>query len=201
MKNTNSHSEKRQLIRRKIREKRNNLSMEVQKTASERLIISFLQHVPLPQNARIGCYLSNDGELNTSLLIQELWSKNHAIYLPIIHPFNSTNLLFQKYEKTSPMKANRYGILEPKLNCSEVCPVSQLDILLLPVVAFDSIGNRMGMGGGYYDRTLSSYYRDKWPVPKLIGLAHDCQKVERLPTEAWDVPLQAILTPTTFYHW
>ncbi|CCQ09874.1 5-formyltetrahydrofolate cyclo-ligase [Pseudoalteromonas luteoviolacea B = ATCC 29581] len=99
------------------------------------------------------------------------------------------------------MKANAYGILEPVLNCSEVCPIAQLDLLLMPLVAFDKQGNRMGMGGGYYDRTLASYYKQNWETPRLIGLAHDCQQVDELPTEVWDVPLQAILTPTRFYQW
>lgn len=198
---SNTNTSNRASIRSQIREKRNSLSELQQKEAENALNINFFHNVSLPENARIGCYLSNDGELGTSLLIQSLWFKKHHVYLPIIHPFNKHNLLFQRYENSSPMKSNRYGILEPKLNCSEVSPVSALDVLLLPLVAFDANGNRMGMGGGFYDRTLARYYQEQWSKPRLIGLAHDCQQVERLPTEAWDVPLQAILTPTTFYQW
>jgi 5-formyltetrahydrofolate cyclo-ligase len=99
------------------------------------------------------------------------------------------------------MVANRYAILEPKLNCGQICPLPELDILLMPLVAFDEQGNRLGMGGGYYDRTLAKHYAEQREKPKLIGLAHDCQKVESLPIEAWDVPLQQILTPTKFYQW
>ena len=99
------------------------------------------------------------------------------------------------------MTTNRYAIFEPKLNCSQICPLPELDFLLMPLVAFDEQGNRLGMGGGYYDRTLAKHYAEKRAKPKLIGLAHDCQKVESLPIEAWDVPLQQILTPTSLYQW
>ncbi|AZZ97198.1 5-formyltetrahydrofolate cyclo-ligase [Pseudoalteromonas sp. R3] len=191
----------RKKIRNDIRKSRNSLSEEQQKDAEEKLNINFIQHVDLPKKARIGIYLENDGELRTNLLIQSLWSKGMSLFLPVIHPFSKVTLLFQKYEKNSPMKRNRYAILEPELNCSEICPLAQLDYLLLPLVAFDDAGNRLGMGGGYYDRTLARYYRENWQQPKLIGLAHDCQKVPALPTEAWDVPLSTIITPQKCYQW
>ena len=188
-------------IRVKVRESRRSLSPLFQNKAEENLTINFSQHIKLTKNAKVGLYLSNDGELKTKQLIHKLRAKKHSIYLPIIHPFNRATLLFQKYEENSPMVVNRYAILEPKLNCSQICPLPELDILLMPLVAFDEQGNRLGMGGGYYDRTLAKHYAEQREKPKLIGLAHDCQKVESLPIEAWDVPLQQILTPTKFYQW
>ena len=101
------------------------------------------------------------------------------------------------------MTHNRYGILEPQLNCSHVSPVAQLDIILMPLVAFDSKGNRLGMGGGYYDRTLSFtqhqtgfHSPSEKRAPKLVGIAHDIQEVDALPIAPWDVPLDAIVTPS-----
>jgi 5-formyltetrahydrofolate cyclo-ligase len=135
------------------------------------------------------------------LLINELWNTGQAIYLPVIHPFNGANLLFQRYEKNSPMRANRYGILEPKLNCSQICPLPELDYVLMPLVAFDKFGNRLGMGGGFYDRTLARLYEQHWQQPQLIGLAHACQQVDELPIESWDVPLKTIITPDKTYCW
>ncbi|WP_228553054.1 5-formyltetrahydrofolate cyclo-ligase [Pseudoalteromonas sp. PPB1] len=188
-------------IRKSIRKLRNSLTEQQQIEASKKLTINFFQHTKPTKNARIGVYLENDGELRTNVLIQSLWSKGVDLYLPVIHPFSGVTLLFQKYEKNSPMKQNRYAILEPELNCSQICPLAQLDYLLLPLVAFDDSGNRLGMGGGYYDRTLARYYRENWQQPKLIGLAHECQKVSALPTEAWDVPLPTIITPQHCYQW
>ena len=176
-------SNKRAQIRKSVREMRNNLSKKQQLLAAQSLKMNFIQQLKANKpnkKEHIAIYLVNDGELDTSLLINELWNLNHDVYLPIIHPFNGANLLFQRYEKNSPMKANRYGILEPKLNCSEICPLPALDYLLMPLVAFDKQGNRLGMGGGFYDRTLARLHEQDWQKPQLIGLAHECQKVESI---------------------
>jgi len=195
---------KRAQIRQEIRKKRNSLSKIEQKIAAKQLKVNFTQHLrstKSAKNSHIGIYFSNDAELDTSLLIKELWSKDHTLYLPVIHPFNGTTLYFQRYEENSPMRPNRYGILEPKLNCSQICPLQDLDYLLMPLVAFDSNGNRLGMGGGFYDKTLARYHNENWQKPQLIGLAHQCQHVESLPVESWDVPLNLIITPQKTYHW
>lgn len=197
-------SNNRAQIRQDIRKARNTLSKKQQKIAAESLKMNFIQHLKskiTAKKSRIGLYLSNDGELDTSLLINELWNNNQAVYLPVIHPFNGATLLFQRYEKNSPMRANRYGILEPKLNCSELCPLPSLDYLLMPLVAFDKYGNRLGMGGGFYDRTLARLHEENWQQPQLIGLAHACQQVDELPVESWDVPLKTIITPDKTYCW
>ncbi len=81
--------------------------------------------------------------------------------------------------------------------------MSQLDIIFTPLVAFDATGQRLGMGGGFYDRTLQdweiAYAQQRGPYP--IGLAHDCQRVDVLPVQDWDVPLPEIITPSTHYLW
>lgn len=197
-------SNKRAQIRAEIRNTRKNLSNNQQIIAAQSLKMNFIQHLKsenTTNSKHIAIYLSNDGELDTSLLIKELWNLNHAVYLPIIHPFNGANLLFQRYEKNSPMRTNRYGILEPKLNCSQICPLPALDYLLMPLVAFDKQGNRLGMGGGFYDRTLARLHEQNWQKPQLIGLAHECQLVDALPIESWDVPLKTIITPDKTYCW
>lgn len=192
---------KRSEIRDLVRKKRNSLSLKEQKIAANSIKVNLSQLLSSYNNAKIALYLSNDGELKTSKLIDKLQQDNHEIYLPVIHPFTPGNLLFQKYEKNSPMKANRYGIFEPELNCSHVCPVNELDIIFTPLVAFDDSGNRLGMGGGFYDRTLARYYTEGWQKPLLIGIAHNCQKVESLPIESWDIPLKTIVTPEKIYRW
>ena len=78
-------------------------------------------------------------------------------------------------------------------------PTHELDVILMPLVGFDNDGNRLGMGGGYYDRTLA-YTRHAIKKPVLIGVAHDLQRVDRLPYASWDIPLNAIVTPTCFQH-
>jgi 5-formyltetrahydrofolate cyclo-ligase len=192
---------KRAEIRDLVRKKRNLLPDKEQEIAANAIKVNLSQLLNGYKNAKIALYLSNDGELKTSELITKIQQDNHELYLPVIHPFTPGNLLFQKYEKNSPMKANRYGIFEPELNCSHVCPVSELDIIFTPLVAFDDSGNRLGMGGGFYDRTLARFYKEGWQKPLLIGIAHNCQKVESLPIESWDIPLKTIVTPEKIYRW
>lgn len=75
--------------------------------------------------------------------------------------------------------------------------IHQLDVVITPLVAFDITGNRMGMGGGYYDRTLANWRTDQRPLP--IGYAHDCQQVDKLAKQHWDIPLPYIITPTQYH--
>ena len=112
----------------------------------------------------------------------------------MLHPFTPGHLLFLRYTATSPMTRNRYGIAEPELDMQQVVPHSTLDLICTPLVAFDATGNRLGMGGGYYDRTLACWHEHRLG-PKPLGLAHDCQQVDAVPQEEWDVPLPQIITP------
>lgn len=76
-----------------------------------------------------------------------------------------------------------------------------LDLIILPLVAFDLSGNRLGMGGGFYDRTLSfKHQRCHWKGPKLIGIAHELQRVDLLPVNDWDIPLDAVITEQKLYQ-
>jgi 5-formyltetrahydrofolate cyclo-ligase len=73
-------------------------------------------------------------------------------------------------------------------------PLRKLDVVLLPLVAFDRRGNRLGMGGGFYDRTFAPRGRGRVSAPRLIGLAHGFQQVAELVDQPWDVPLRGVLT-------
>ena len=97
------------------------------------------------------------------------------------------------------MKPNRYGIPEPM--DTQPRSARQLDLLLIPLVGFDSAGHRLGMGGGYYDATLAFLrHRRHWRKPRLLGVAYECQKVEALPHDPWDMPLDAVLTERRLYR-
>ncbi len=190
----------RQELRSLIRKKRNQLASDVQFQASQELIerISSLPEIQTSQ--KIALYLSTDGELDTHPLIEWLWSQGKHIYLPVLHPFSSGHLLFLNYVQNTPMTYNKFGIVEPKLNQMGICPVKELDLIFTPLVAFDSYGHRLGMGGGYYDRTLEPWFATgKGAMP--VGIAHDCQYVDELPTEKWDIPLPKIVTPNKIWQW
>ncbi|CED72247.1 5-formyltetrahydrofolate cyclo-ligase [Aliivibrio wodanis] len=187
-------------IRQMIRNSRNSLSSLQQTQAAHALVLQCAADPNIQQAHSIAIYLSADGEIDTSLLIEWLWKQEKNIYLPVIHPFCKGHLLFLEYTSETLLVANKYQILEPKLNKNKVIPVNELDLIITPLVAFDHTGNRLGMGGGYYDRTLVNWNQyQKGPMP--IGIAHTCQQVDILPTESWDVPLPRIITPEKTWHW
>jgi 5-formyltetrahydrofolate cyclo-ligase len=183
-------------LRKIVRLRRNALSKSEQNRTEIELKNRLSNHDKICKANRIAVYLSNDGELSTTSFIDWCWQKKKEVYLPVIHPFSSENLLFLRYQADTQLVSNRYGILEPKLDVTKVCPLAEFDVICTPLVAFDNTGARLGMGGGFYDRSLAN-----WQQTKLypLGLAHDCQLVESVPVESWDIPLPEIITPHKNY--
>lgn len=193
-------NELRTQIRREIRQRRNALSSLEQSIASQNTLAHIKQNAQFKKADHIAIYLSVDGELDTRPIINYFWQQGKALYLPVIHPFSSGHLLFLKYDKDTPMVENQYYIHEPKLDKTKVLPISQLDIIFTPLVAFDKQGQRLGMGGGYYDRSLEKWFKHHTGALP-IGLAHDCQQIDSIPSESWDIPLPVIITPSKVWHW
>ncbi|WP_243695486.1 5-formyltetrahydrofolate cyclo-ligase [Rheinheimera sp. D18] len=187
----------RQQLRQLIRQRRKQLSVLEQASAAADLAAQLTQSTLIQQSQHIALYLANDGELDPFALIQALWQLNKQVYLPVLHPVVAGYLLFVKYDRDTLLYPNRFGIPEPLVQCHHIMPVQLLDIIFTPLVAFDAAGNRLGMGGGFYDRTLSQLPASA--QCKVIGLAHNCQQVDSVPTEAWDIPLTQIITPSK--HW
>ncbi|WBA12147.1 5-formyltetrahydrofolate cyclo-ligase [Salinivibrio kushneri] len=187
----------RQHIRHAIRDARRQLSVEQQTFAAEAVTKRFIALADVEQATNVALYLSFDGELDTTPVIEACWRANKNVYLPVIHPFSRGHLLFLHYTPTTPMRINGYGIAEPQLDIRTLIPSRKLDVIATPLVAFDAKGQRLGMGGGYYDRTLGLCA----PDAVAVGLAHDCQQWPALPTEQWDVPLPHILTPSQHWQW
>ncbi|MTD37198.1 5-formyltetrahydrofolate cyclo-ligase [Erwinia sp. CPCC 100877] len=188
----------RQQIRQFIRERRRALSVNQQRHAARQATQRLLEYGPVRQAKRVALFLSFDGELNTRPAIDALWADNREVYLPVLHPFSSGNLLFLRYTPQTRLRENRLNIAEPPLDVRQVLPLDELDVLVVPLVAFDSRGQRLGMGGGFYDRTLQNW-RSHGFSP--VGYAHDCQQVESLPVEQWDIPLPALVTPSRLWRW
>lgn len=188
----------RQDIRQTIRQRRRSLTPAEQHTFAIQAAARLLAFEPVIRAKTVALFLSFDGELNTQPLIEALWQAGKNVYLPVLHPFSAGNLLFLRYTPQSTLVANRLNILEPQLDVRDVLPLNKLDVLVTPLVAFDETGQRLGMGGGFYDRTLQNWQQHGlYPV----GLAHDCQRVKALPIEQWDVPLPAVVTPSRLWQW
>lgn len=156
--------------------------------------------MPFRNASRIGAYLAADGELDTAPILNLAHGRRKRFHVPVLRRPNDRKLWFVRYDPTELQRLNRYRISEPALRNGRLRLARQLDLLLVPLVGFDDRCNRIGMGGGYYDRTLS-YLRNRqhWHRPVLVGIAHECQRVERLESNPWDVPLDLVITEKGVY--
>ncbi|WP_396621948.1 5-formyltetrahydrofolate cyclo-ligase [Marinobacter sp. W-8] len=197
-----SHPDKfsRSELRRHLRHKRRSLTFEQQTQASENLALNLLKNPDLHRARHIGIYLANDGEIDPSLYIDLARKKGIHFYLPILHPIYPGKLVFSAYFDGVQLTANCFGIPEPPFPRSRRKPAWALDAVLFPLVGFDETGGRLGMGGGFYDRTFAFSRIRPCMAPKLVGLAHDFQRVEQLPIEPWDVPLHGVVTDKRCYR-
>lgn len=191
----------RNTLRRDMRHQRRALSPGERHDAALRAAES-LYHTPVfLRSQHIALYLSNDGELDLEPLFYAALENGKQCYLPVLHPARSNRLWFLPYDTRTVLRNNRFGIPEPRARGPRHARAPwAMDLILTPLVAFDAQGHRLGMGGGYYDRTLAYlHHRAHWRKPQLVGTAYDFQKVSTLPAEPWDVPLDGILTPQGFH--
>ncbi|WP_248795024.1 5-formyltetrahydrofolate cyclo-ligase [Pseudomonas sp. MWU13-2105] len=187
-------------LRRLLRKARRALSASEQRQAARGLYRQLAQH-PLFRRARhISLYLPTDGEIDPRLLLREAQRRGKHTYLPVLSAWPRTRMVFQRIRPGEKLQPNRFRILEPRVNLAAQRKVWTLDLVLLPLVGFDIEGGRLGMGGGFYDRSLAYLARrQSWRKPTLLGLAHECQKVGKLNQASWDVPLQGTVTDRAWY--
>lgn len=148
---------------------------------------------------RIAGYWACDGELDPTPALERVWAANRQVYLPVLA--EGSLLSFAPYQPGAPLRRNRFQIPEPEVAPAAFLRPSQLDLVLAPLVAFDSTGARLGMGGGFYDRSFA-FLREQpqgGHRPRLLGLAYEFQKVAELIRQPWDVPLDAVLTEAALY--
>jgi len=182
-------------LRRRMRQQRRALTPQQQRDAAYALERQIGRHPLFLRSRHIAFYLPNDGEMDLSPLIARAHAMGKRCYLPVLSPLYHNRLWFAPYHNESELVVNRFGIPEPAANWSMMRPAWSLDLVLTPLVAFDAAGNRLGMGGGYYDRTLAYLARRQyWRKPHLLGTAYAFQQVEALPHAPWDVPLHGIAT-------
>lgn len=156
------------------------------------MVDALLQDPAFRRARRIAFYWPADGEPDLRL-IAPLLGRQQSLFLPILT--RGLRLRFVRWELGMPMRLNRFRIPEPRHRVIDRLPAHQLDLILMPLVGFDDAGNRLGMGGGFYDRTLAfRHARRRWRKPLLIGVAHGLQRCPALPAEPWDVPLDGIVT-------
>jgi len=189
-----STADVRKPLRKQLRIQRRSLSPSQQKHASQQLLKRLRTHPVFLRSKHIALYMADDGEIDLQLVMQAVQKMSKQCYLPILHPLKHNALWFGRYTQGDSLLANRFGLAEPSVD-KQIFPAWALDLVLMPLVGFDRRGNRLGMGGGFYDRTFSFkqlLYKPKRPA--LMGVAHQCQEVSELTSESWDVQLDFVVT-------
>ena len=182
-------------IRKLMRERRLELSARDRANASLHLCHR-LKHHPFFEKAwTVGLYFPNDGEIAVTSLAAKPHSKR--FYLPILPPPGLRRLWFGAYEPGAHMYTDRFGIPEPLTRVR--ARAEALDLIVVPLVAFDSTGGRIGMGGGFYDASLSFLQRFPRIRPlRVVGAAYHFQQIDTIPKNDWDVPLHGVITDQQF---
>lgn len=191
------NADARRALRREFRARRRAIGADERRAAAEsaaRLLASAA--LPRP-GARIAAYVPGDGEFDPSPLIAVARERGCSIHVPVLKR-RAYGMAFGPLDAPSrAWRPNRYGIPEPGGIASLLRRPMDLDLVLVPLVAFDAQGHRLGMGAGYYDRAFSFLLRRRyWQRPRLLGLAFDAQEAPSIPSAAWDVPLWGVLTET-----
>lgn len=195
----NNQNDSQPSIRSQIRQLRNQLSSAIQSQHSRQAtkhLQDFLKRncyqMSEKSPVKVAAFLSQDGELETKNVINILQQDpKFQVYLPIIE--QNSNMAFGYYPTSAQLEKNRLGMMQPKENAQQPrITANELDLVLTPLVAYDSKGYRIGMGGGYYDRTFA--LKQKHKPPFLIGWSHSCQQVSKIDVNPWDIPLDFLIT-------
>jgi 5-formyltetrahydrofolate cyclo-ligase len=145
--------------------------------------------------AKIAVYQAYGHEADLSALIYLARRRGCQLYLPRIVDHRRHRMEFFRFDADAPLRRNAFGILEPIAAMSPAIPTRELDLVLMPLVAFDASGWRLGSGAGFYDRRLHHLHiARRWRRPKLIGVAYHFQRVDRLQPHRWDIPMDAVIT-------
>jgi len=182
----------RKALRQTLRQARRELPGLARTEKEAAILRAISQHPRLKRVRHLALYWPSDGEVDLRPLLNRKNTQQQR-YLPILA--HGSRLRFASCSASSSLYPNRFGIPEPRVHLREHVRPIQLEAVLMPLVGFDEHGNRLGMGGGFYDRSFAfRHARRRWRKPLLIGVAFELQRCPTLPAAAWDVPLDGIVT-------
>lgn len=164
--------------------------------AADRLLVRILDIEEYHRSQRLAVYFAVNGEIGLDPVIDHALAAGKQVYLPNL---DQQDLRFSPYFREQKMRINKFRLPEPDVEESEMLAPAELDLVLAPLVVFDSERNRIGMGGGFYDRSFSFRKNPESTTPVLIGVAHELQKVDRIVPEDWDVRLDRVVTDRAMY--
>lgn len=186
-------------LRRDMRRRRAALSLAQRQAYAEAAARHCQRRALFHRAQHLAVYFAQAGELDPAPVVWRAWEMGKTVYLPVLLPGPVNRMRFAPWHAGSELVSNRFGIPEPQIAARHLRHGAQLDLVLTPLVAFDTQGNRVGMGAGYYDRSFTiKRLRRAWRRPRLVGYAYDFQGVESLPIQAWDIPLDAVVTESAW---
>jgi len=164
-------------------------------SAAERCVISqalvTCADTLCPEEETVSAFWPLRSEIDPRPLMSALAERGNRLALPAVVRKNT--MIFRLFKGIDRLIDMPFALKGPADDAAVVDP----EMILLPLAAFDNRGNRVGYGAGHYDRAVAGMH-DRGLRPRLVGLAFDCQRVESVPAELHDVPLQAILTESGF---
>lgn len=190
----------RNAIRGQLRRARRQLSRAAQQHAARRVAQHLTRAMILRPGRRIGIYLAMPGELDLTPTVKRAWLRGCQLFVPHITSVTRSEMEFYPYTRDSRLIIHRWGIPQLPVTVGR-SPVSALtlDAVLVPTVAFDAKGHRLGMGAGFYDRHFARLRGARqWHRPRLIGVAHSFQQTASIAAQAHDVHLDAVVTERAF---
>ncbi len=190
----------RRAIRRNVIERRQSLSSVEKHIAAEQITHHISHQHEFHAAWHIAFYQAVDGEIDPAQILNRVAQAGKHCYLPVLHPIKHNSLWFMPYKPGDALRLNRFGIAEPIVDLDKLIEPWLLDIVFMPLVAFDKQGNRLGMGQGYYDRSFEFMLKHDFHKPLLIGLAYEWQQQKKIKSEKWDVPLAAVATEENYHR-
>lgn len=179
----------RQPLRQALKAKRNQISVPEKMAAAEAVAQHILAQLS-ESGGTLAAYWACSGELPLHILQMRLPS--HWIWcLPVVQA--NRQLLFAPWRPGDELVTNQYGIPEPTLAPSSCLRPNELSAVLVPLLGFTRHGQRLGMGGGFYDASFA-FRKNQFAPPKLIGVGFACQEIEAIDGQDWDVNMDAIAT-------
>ncbi len=189
----------RRALRERLRGQRLALPAAARVAAAQALLAQVEQIPEFLTDRRIAGYWATAGELPLAALLGGIHARGQTWYLPVVQP--GRLLRFAPWHPGAALAPNRYGIPEPVCATTDLLAATELDVVLLPLLGFDRRGNRLGFGGGYYDRSLAFLRGRSEPgCPLLVGIAYALQELPRVEAQAWDVRLDYVATERELIH-
>ena len=187
-------AQRKSALRRELRRKRSEIPPEDAREAALAAACHLAGSASLRRAQHIAVYLHYGSELGTTALLDILLREGKNVYVPRIG--RERRMRFVEITATTPLRLNMLGIKEPagRLRTRRV---KQLDVIIVPLLGFDGNGQRLGNGGGYYDRALASPRPFRKPL--LVGYGYEIQRTAVIPSEPWDIRLDAVATESGLY--